>query len=74
MTIEPKCDRCKTTCGLWWTGSEWWCPGCMWAEVQRLQAIVQKIANIANDPAFDSDAMGWIAGECRKAAEAAKAD
>ena len=48
--------------------------GAVLDEISRLRAALDAISDIANDPAFGSDAMGWIASECRKAAEAAGGD
>lgn len=34
--------------------------------IRDLAGAIAAIYSIANDPAFESDAMGWIASECRK--------
>lgn len=36
------------------------------AELMQARQLLVRIQKIATDPAFQSDAMGWIATECRK--------
>jgi len=39
-------------------------------EIERLRYYIQTIQDIATDPAFEPDAMGWTESECKKAAKA----
>jgi len=67
MITYPKCNRCGTLCGLWWTGEDWWCPACMWAEVKQLRVIVEAVETYAalRARAEEPTAEQWAADEAK---------
>lgn len=43
-----KCDRCKTTCGLYRHDTGWRCPSCIWTEREKLIEIAMCVLSAAD--------------------------
>lgn len=59
MVDQPKCE-CGATIGCSVHDNRWWCSDCLWTEVDRLQAIVNKLAKRPDGVTLAPGDEAWI--------------